>query len=259
MVSTTALLCIPLAQTGDSRLPPRFGEDSVEKMVDWALEHVAPDPPPSILEAGAGNGNLLFALHEAGYAPGRICGLDYSADAVKLARAIALSKAQEGDASGEGPDMITFIECDFLAEDVPPLHSEAAPATWDLVLDKGTFDAMALAGQDVRGVNIADGYPSRIGRAVKPGGYFLITCKSSASIHIAPLTQFPISLQFHRGGAQVKIRSARDRSDIPVCPLYLPAHKQLMRAPSSRIPFPSFSFGGKSGNVYSSVAFQKQP
>ncbi|EPT05563.1 hypothetical protein FOMPIDRAFT_1155361 [Fomitopsis schrenkii] len=202
-----------------------FGEDSVEKMVDWALEHVAPDPPPSILEAGAGNGNLLFALHEAGYAPGRICGLDYSADAVKLARAIALSKAQEGDASGEGPDMITFIECDFLAEDVPPLHSEAAPATWDLVLDKGTFDAMALAGQDVRGVNIADGYPSRIGRAVKPGGYFLIT-----------------SCNFTE--EELKSRFAAPETGLTY---------------HSRIPFPSFSFGGKSGNVYSSVAFQKQP
>ncbi|EPT05581.1 hypothetical protein FOMPIDRAFT_83235 [Fomitopsis schrenkii] len=35
-------------------------------------------------QLGTGNGNLLFALREAGYAPGRISGLDYSVDAVKL-------------------------------------------------------------------------------------------------------------------------------------------------------------------------------
>lgn len=165
-------------------------------MVDWALEHVPTDPPPSILEVGAGNGNLLFALQEAGYAPERMCGLDYSADAVKLAQAIATSKAQErgdGDAGGKGPDAITFIECDFLSEDVPPLHGEG-PAAWDLVLDKGTFDAMALAGQDERGVNIADGYPLRVGRAVKPGGFFLITCTSSALLHPSSLTQPTFSL-----------------------------------------------------------------
>lgn len=196
MVSSTASTH-PLAQIGNLRTLRRFGEDSVEKMVEWALENVAADPPPSILEVGAGNGNLLFALHEAGYAPGRICGLDYSADAVQLARAIALSKAQEGgegDEGRDGPDTITFIECDFLTEVVPPLHNEGSPATWDLVLDKGTFDAMALAGLDERGINIADGYPLRIGTVVKPGGYFLITCKSSESVDTRPLTQSLISL-----------------------------------------------------------------
>ena len=161
-------------------------------MVDWALEYVPADPPPSILEVGAGNGNLLFALHEAGYAPERMCGLDYSADAVKLAQAIAAAKAQEREeevAGGKGPDAITFVQCNFLSEDVPPLPNEEAPAMWDLVLDKGTFDAMALAGQDEQGVNVADGYPIRIGRAVKPGGYFLITCMLSASAHSPSLIQ----------------------------------------------------------------------
>ncbi|CDO73716.1 hypothetical protein BN946_scf185015.g44 [Trametes cinnabarina] len=168
-----------------------FGEDSVEKMVDWALDNVSTDPAPYILEVGAGNGNLLFALCEAGYAPEKMCGVDYSADAVKLAQAIGRSKASSAAAESEGheelpalakADKITFAACDFLQEEVPRLEGmegmegqEFGPAVWNLVLDKGTFDAIALAGKDESGRAIADRYPARIGRVVKPGGMFLIT------------------------------------------------------------------------------------
>ncbi|KAI0707362.1 S-adenosyl-L-methionine-dependent methyltransferase [Earliella scabrosa] len=214
-----------------------FGEDSVEKMVDWVVENVPSDPPPFILEVGAGNGNLLFALCEAGYAPQAICGVDYSADAVKLAQAIARSKsaacASEDDDEGDSAsplkdaDKITFATCDFLAEDVPPLEGMSSGgggvAIWDLVLDKGTFDAIALAEKDESGHAPADGYPARIGRAIKPGGYFLI-----------------ISCNF----TEDELRARFD-------------HPETGLRYHSRIPWPTFSFGGKSGNVYSSIAFYK--
>lgn len=212
-----------------------FGEDSVEKMVDWALEAIPPDmdPSPFILEVGAGNGNLLFALHEAGYTPHRMCGVDYSSDAVRLAQAIARSRREaedDGDTTErfEGdPDAITFAVCDFLQEDVPALPGmtrlEGGSVVWDLVLDKGTFDAMAL-GTNEDGRSFADGYPLRVGRVVKPGGYFLITsCNFTEEELKNKFTSVDTGLIFH-----------------------------------SRISFPSFSFGGKSGNVYSSVAFQKK-
>ncbi|PCH42404.1 S-adenosyl-L-methionine-dependent methyltransferase [Wolfiporia cocos MD-104 SS10] len=218
-----------------------FGEDSVEKMVDWALENIPPsaDSMPYILEVGAGNGNLLLALHEAGYAPDRMCGVDYSADAVRLAKAIADSRGATGEdeedreeqAKGEkgvGPEAITFAECDFLAEDVSPLSTMPSiegekVALWNLVLDKGTFDAMALAGKDENGRSLADNYPTRVGRVVKPGGYFLITsCNFTEEELKAKFTTEQTGLIYH-----------------------------------SRIAWPTFSFGGKSGNVYSSVAFQK--
>lgn len=170
----------------------------MEKMVDWTLENVPTDSAPAILEVGAGNGNLLFALNEAGYAPGRICGIDYSADAVRLAQSIAKAKsavlAEEGDEEDEvGPalkdaDKITFTVCDFLHDDVTPLSAtrtaedSTSASVWDLVLDKGTFDAIALAEKDESGHAPAEGYPARIGRAVKPGGHFLITCKSPSNM-----------------------------------------------------------------------------
>lgn len=157
----------------------RFGEDSVEKMVDWAEENVSKDPIPSIIEVGTGNGTLLFALYDAGYDASHILGVDYSADAVKLAQAIGLSR-------GEGAELVTFRECNFLQQFPEGLkgtadQSVAGVHTWDLVLDKGTFDAIALAAPDETGKAPAANYPRRIGQIVKPGGFFLITCECTAS------------------------------------------------------------------------------
>ncbi|KAH9850367.1 S-adenosyl-L-methionine-dependent methyltransferase [Lenzites betulinus] len=219
-----------------------FGEDSVEKMVDWALENIPTDPAPYILEVGAGNGNLLFALCDAGYAPEKICGIDYSEDAVKLARAIAKAKAARpaieeeeeadvGETQASLPDGtagITFNTCDFLRDEVPRLpgmspEEDPDAAVWDFVLDKGTFDAIALAEKDADGQAPADGYPARIGRVVKPAGYFLITsCNFTEDELKARFANEDTGLEYH-----------------------------------SRIAWPTFSFGGRSGNVYSSVAFQK--
>jgi hypothetical protein len=48
---------------------------------------------------------------------------------------------------------------------------------WDLLLDKGTFDAIALGEKDAAGKSPAAGYPDRVARLLKPGGFFLITCE----------------------------------------------------------------------------------
>jgi len=70
----------------------RFGEDSVEKMVNWTLENIPITSQPHILEIGSGNGTLLFVLHEAGYAASHLTGIDYSPDAVKFACMVARSQ-----------------------------------------------------------------------------------------------------------------------------------------------------------------------
>ncbi len=176
----------------------RFGEDSVEKMLDWTQENIPKEPAPSILEIGSGNGALLFALHEAGYNAQFICGADYSEDAVNLARAIGISR-------GEGAERVTFAACDFL-QDYPRVTEgmskpdDGETKVWDLVLDKGTYDAIALAEKDENGRTPADSYPSRIAGVVKPGGHFLIVCAYSyaPSYHmVADIS--PHSLQFHGG------------------------------------------------------------
>ena len=191
-------------------------------MVDWSLEHVPPHstPAPHVLEIGSGNGTLLFALHEAGYPPERLSGIDYSEDAVRLARAIGKSRAGgSGEIDEDEPhaqsDRITFNTCDFLRADVPLLYDMNRDG-WDLVLDKGTFDAIALSEKDENGKNGADLYPSRLRDIVKPGGFFLITCASQEVWLSHVLTPRQSSLQFYGRGAAGEVRQSRHRIKISV-------------------------------------------
>ncbi|KAK7033225.1 protein-lysine N-methyltransferase EFM4 [Favolaschia claudopus] len=197
-----------------------FGVQSVDKMVKWALEHVPSSSNPSVLEIGSGNGSLLFALADADYDASLLCGIDYSSDAVILARSIA-ETSDSGDA-------ITFAECDFLTTDPPrlPQHSKPGdqqPDVWDLLLDKGTFDAIALAEKDDDGKSPAERYPARVARLLKPGGSFLIT-----------------SCNF----TEEELRASFEAPDTGL------VHH-------SRIQHKTFTFGGKSGSPVSSMAFTR--
>ena len=108
----------------------------------------------------------------------------------------------------KGEDKVTFAVCDFLREDAAALPSMsmdgAATAVWDLVLDKGTFDAIALAEKDEGGHAPADGYPERIGRTVRSGGFFLITCERFSAASRAE-SKGRSSVQFHRGRAEGEV------------------------------------------------------
>ena len=153
----------------------------MEKMVSWTLSNVPPSsvPPAKILEIGSGNGNLLFALADAGYDPSYLAGIDYSLDAVKLARRIASERGGECE-------RIVFEEIDFLSVEIeegkprgmPKIDAdEAGEGTdegWTLVLDKGTYDAMALSEHDEDGKRPCDSYPYRAAALLRSGGYYLI-------------------------------------------------------------------------------------
>ena len=143
----------------------RFGEEVMEKMVDWVLSHISPAAQPYVLEIGAGNGALLFALIEAGFESTRPVGIDYSADAVRLAHAIAEQR---------GLSDTLLVECDFLSQAPPKCSGQGRE--WDLLLDKGTYDAIALGEKDERGTSPATRYPACAATLLNPGGFFLITC-----------------------------------------------------------------------------------
>ncbi|KAJ6609208.1 S-adenosyl-L-methionine-dependent methyltransferase [Mycena sp. CBHHK59/15] len=192
-----------------------FGAQSVEKMVKWVLEHAPPSQDASILEVGSGNGTLLFALVDAGYEPTRLSGIDYSADAINLASAIA--------ATTNNCESIAFSLCDFLATDPPRLpHMEQG---WDLMLDKGTYDAIALAEKEEGGKSPASRYPGRVAVLLKPGGMFLMTSCNFTEDELRANFETPeTGLVYH-----------------------------------SRIQHRTYTFGGRSGSPCSSVAFKKPP
>ena len=144
-------------------------------MVEWSLENLPLSSNASILEIGSGNGTLLFGLLDAGYDPENLFGIDYSPGAVALSTKIAQTR---------GGSLINFSECDFLKDD-PPIPENLRLGSlidiWDLILDKGTYDAIALGQKDDQGRSPSINYPGRVARLLKPGGYCLITCKPLAS------------------------------------------------------------------------------
>lgn len=129
----------------------------------------------SILDLGCGNGSILHALRSSGWT-GPLMGVDYSAHSITLARQISAAAA----ASDEHDNAISFLEWDVLNGS---LESVAAPPssgserkTWDVVLDKGTFDAISLSEEtDAQGKRICEGYKGRVLRLLGQGGLFLIT------------------------------------------------------------------------------------
>lgn len=194
-----------------------FGKRAMNEMVKWVNQHTPPRPDISVLEVGSGNGALLFALvegrGEACYPPHRLLGIDYSEGAVQLAQAVAHSRNLTA---------ITFRVCDFLHED-PPLLADDQNGAWDLILDKGTYDAIALMEKGENGRIPVEGYPMRIAKLLNPGGCFLITSCNFTDFELqSKFITEETGLQYH-----------------------------------SRIEHPTISFGGSTGSACSSVAFTK--
>jgi len=192
-----------------------FGEDSVEKMVDWCLSNVPPSSRPNCLDIGTGNGSLLFALVEAGYYPSTLQGIDYSPNSIALARVIA---------SKRDPNLsISFQTFNFIENSYPPPHPDLGEGSlWDLLLDKGTYDAIALADQTLEGEPLKL-YPARVSKALKKGGFILITsCNFTEDELKQAFASSELGLSFH-----------------------------------SRVEYATFIFGGQKGSTISTVAFQR--
>lgn len=173
-----------------------------DKVVEFLATHLVPDEASSenkaktrnetaFLDLGTGNGELLFGLREEGW-NGRMLGVDYSERSVEFARRINEAKqdefrSQENEEEEEDDDddeptpsrqPVEFEQLDILAP--PPAGSAVLSGDqahgWDVVLDKGTFDAISLSSAtDGRGRRINEGYRAAALGLVKEGGLFLIT------------------------------------------------------------------------------------
>jgi EEF1A lysine methyltransferase 2 len=181
-----------------------------------------------VLDLGTGNGKTLFQLRLQGYFRGSMTGIDYSERSIDL--------AQELGRSQDGCDDIKFEVMDIIRYD--PGDKKWWPQTgFDLVLDKGTFDAISLS-EEVIPSNTADGpppieqrhrihtvYPSRALRTVKPGGFLLVTSCN--------WTQEELIRWFTGGEKGVSV--------------------------FSMIEYPKFKFGGHEGQGVCTVCFRKAP
>ena len=157
----------------------------------------------SFLDLGTGNGELLFLLREEGGFKGRMLGVDYSAKSVELATSIA-NRAESTQ------------DIDFRVVDL--LHDDPEIGSFDVVLDKGTFDAICLSGRD----GVEDTYRERVLQLVNPNGFFLLTSCNWTEEEIRQWIEGH-GLQFY-----------------------------------DRIKYPVFSFGGQTGQTISSTCFQRR-
>ncbi|KAM4055346.1 methyltransferase [Hirsutella rhossiliensis] len=196
----------------------------------------SPDAPSkqtaSLLDLGCGNASLLFALRAAGWT-GRARGVDYSPQSIALARQVAASRAAASSAaSAASASPIELAEWDVVAGPLDALLDGAQARGWDLVLDKGTFDAVSLSDErDAHGRRRpCEAYRDRVVRLVRPGGLFVVTSCNWTE---------PELVEWFAG--------RDDEGD----------RHQLGFAVAGRVQYRTFSFGGVKGQTISTVGFRK--
>ncbi|KAI9619213.1 hypothetical protein H4Q26_011894 [Puccinia striiformis f. sp. tritici PST-130] len=138
---------------------------------------------------------------------------------------VQLDRAQRQGARAKGIDGLRLEVRDILREPIEPPQRSGPPDLkgWDLITDKGTFDAICLSEDTIDGRKLEFVYPEKIlDLLVKPGGIFLITsCNWTEEELIQKFVSPNIGFKFH-----------------------------------SKIPRACFSFGGSKGSTITTIAFQ---
>lgn len=232
--------------------------DAETKVLEFLEDHVPKSKEEEeegtcFLDLGCGNGSLLFALRAEGWRGGRMLGIDYSEQSIALAKQIASSSQEQNseeeedeekdedevqgqkgqqDSSKEAATKVEFAVWDLLRGDYNDgvVLSGAQADGWDVVLDKGTFDAISLSeDRDEQGRRICEGYKARVLRLVKKGGLFLVTSCN--------WTEAELEGWFGHGSGDVEGASFVN---------------------IGRVKYPSFSFGGVKGQTISTLCFQRR-
>lgn len=172
---------------------------------------------------------MLALLRRGGFRGGMV-GVDYSRGSVELAR--ALHRPAPG--SGSTPEQsIRFEEWDIL---------NAEPGDWfpehgfDIVLDKGTFDAVSLSDEGDGVKRVCERYPRIAAGLVRRGGFLVVTSCN--------WTETELVRWFLPGspGAGAVTSAGGDTGVLEVW---------------GRVEYPVFKFGGMEGQGVCTVCFQR--
>jgi len=207
----------------------------------------------SFLDLGTGNGHFLFRLregeeeedddddHDAGAREegdlgflGPMLGVDYSTKSVEFANTLSQDMITNPD-SEPPPGPLEFLQYDILTS--PPSsilqrllnHNGSESPGYDVVLDKGTFDAISLSGDfSPDGRRVFEGYRDRVLPLVRDAGLLLVV---SCNWTEEELIDWFIGSDEAIEGARFEVHG--------------------------RVPFGSFTFGGKKGQSINCVCFKK--
>ncbi|VDL19100.1 unnamed protein product [Hymenolepis diminuta] len=145
-----------------------FGIPSEERIIRYLVSAETPKDA-RILDLGCGNGHFCLELAKRGYSS--VTGVDYSRSAISLANKLAEKY---------------ILSCKILHECVNILSLESinvfSPSpndTYDVAIDKGTFDAITLIPDDTDPTRICekarDVYIQNTYRLLRPDATFIIT------------------------------------------------------------------------------------
>lgn len=142
-------------------------EDEEEEESWYTQDHTI-----RVLDLGTGNGHMLFSLRDSGWVS-QMVGVDYSPASVFLARQIQRQRLDSLDGDPDARVLPVQFELFDILNDKP--GSWLGPG-FDIVLDKGTFDAISLNPKpDKDGRKGFELYGKKVESLVRPGGYLLIT------------------------------------------------------------------------------------
>lgn len=189
----------------------------IDKLNDEELpEEISSQSVIRFLDLGTGNGHLLFQLLEdineeyEGDKTFEYIGIDYSPDSVEFAKGVAERKHSELKVNFDQVDLLQ-VNCLFLQN------------KFDILLDKGTLDAIALNQDplaDFNGKIGMDVYASQVEKMMVKGSILLIT-----------------SCNFTKDEL-IKIITKDTKLEV-----------------WDEINYPSFQFGGVKGSTVVSIAF----
>lgn len=202
---------------------------------------------PTILDLGTGNGSMLALLRDKGEFKGQMVGVDYSGKSVELARRLW---------PAEGLGEVRFEEWDILGVSGGDFEEEGKMPRWfigggfDIVLDKGTFDAVSLSDETVveeegggGGVDgerkgsrvvqrrVCERYPGIARRLVKKGGFLVVTSCNWTEEELVKWFTGPPG------------EDKRDGDKLVVW---------------DRVDYPRFKFGGQEGQGVCTVCFKRE-
>ncbi|KAH8325033.1 hypothetical protein KR074_002446 [Drosophila pseudoananassae] len=177
-----------------------FDEDSQQRVIDWLIKQKI-EKQARVLDLGCGNGMFLVGLANEGYE--QLTGVDYSANAVELAKNIA----QDNELK------ITYKVADL----TQPQNELGA---FDVVHDKGTYDAVSLCPDNA---------------------------KEKRALYLATVKKLLSSAE------SLFVITSCNWTEEELVQSF--AEKLIKHA---TIPTPTFKFGGKVGNVVTSVVFKKR-
>ncbi|EFE35536.1 S-adenosylmethionine-dependent methyltransferase, putative [Trichophyton benhamiae CBS 112371] len=225
-----------------------------QKVLDFVTSEKFPLAPDysqagresSILDLGTGNGSMLTLLREEGGFSGPMVGVDYSVKSIELARQLAGQGDDgqgqgQGQSQGKGYEGIRFEVWDIL----DPRHEAdirsgvfGKEVDWfpfeqggfDIVLDKGTFDAVSLSAEG-GSRRICEKYPGVALGLVRKGGFLIITsCNWTESELVSWFT-------------------AKDHGDGDGDGHGFTVYDQ--------VEYPKFRFGGREGQGVCTICFQR--